>query len=131
MAGISELSSEQVSHADLALVCGSGPHILSKGSDYHGLYLMEKPIQLATFPIRSSATMLNLCLSAGLAARNASVAQGRTGDGVKTEKEGVDFGKIIQSGLNGPLTEALASYYVVSERLALWPCPASVEYSTA
>ncbi|KAK9867234.1 hypothetical protein WJX84_008109 [Apatococcus fuscideae] len=49
---------------------------------------------------------------AGLAARNASVAQGKTGDGVKTEKKAMDFGKIIQSGLNGPLTEALASYYV-------------------
>lgn len=56
------------------------------------------------------------CL-AGLAARNASVAQGNTGDGVNTEKKGVDFGKVIESGLNGPLTEALASYYVVSRHI--------------
>ena len=77
------------------------------------------------------AMMLSLCLSAGLAARNASVAQGRTGDGVKTEKEGVNFGKIIQSGLNGPLTEALASYYVVSEQLTLLPCSAFVKCSSA
>ncbi len=50
---------------------------------------------------------------AGLVARNLSVSAGNTGDGVKTEKEGLDFGKIVQSGLRGPLTEALAAYYVV------------------
>ena len=50
---------------------------------------------------------------AGLVARNLSITAGNTGDGVKTEKQGMDFGKLVESGLRGPLTEALAAYYVV------------------
>ena len=59
------------------------------------------------------------CRPAGLVARNLSVSAGNTGDGVKTEKQPMDFGKTIQSGLRGPLTEALAAYYVVRIRPSL------------
>lgn len=118
-------TSKDVPSAVLYLPAASGAALVCraklKSSSPPQTWSPDSVIILWTVPASCASlfkpSQLSQLCFAGLAARNASVAQGNTGDGVNTEKKGVDFGKVIESGLNGPLTEALASYYVVSRHI--------------